>query len=127
MRRVLVIDDDDEVRDLLRRVLERERFEVHEAADGREGLRHFREHGADLVIVDLFMPHKEGIETILEIREMSPTVKTIAISGGGLGGEMEFLDHARRFGALRTFAKPFDIEALLEAIHELVGPPAPPS
>ena len=121
VHRILIIDDEEEVREILRRALEKDGFAVDEAADGREGLRRFRQGGADLVIVDLFMPYKEGMETILEIRETAPDVRTIAISGGGLSGEMEFLEHAETFGASRTFTKPLDLAVLVKAVHELLG------
>ena len=68
------------------------------------------------------MPHKEGIETILEIREIHPEVKSIAISGGGLTGDLELLNHAETFGALKTFTKPLDLEEILKTVREMIGP-----
>jgi DNA-binding response OmpR family regulator len=124
MSKILVIDDEESLRMLLREALERQGYEVEVAADGCEGTRLFRQRRADLVIVDLFMPKKDGIETIIEIQQACSGVRTIAISGGGLTGAMEFLTHAQALGASRTFAKPFDLEQLLEAVRELVGPGA---
>lgn len=121
--RILVIDDDEPIRDLLRRALEGAGYLVDEAADGREGTQVFRERPADLIIVDIFMPRQEGIETITTIQQVSPHVKTIAMSGGGLTGEMEFLEHAKTFGAVRTFTKPPNLETLIDCVRELVGPP----
>jgi YesN/AraC family two-component response regulator len=120
MARVLIIDDDDGVRALLRRVLERADHDVTEAADGKQGLRQFHQVPADLIIVDIFMPEKEGLDTILEIREVAPHVKTIAISGGGMTGSLEYLDYADTFGVDRTFTKPLDLEEVVKEVARLL-------
>jgi DNA-binding response OmpR family regulator len=120
MARVLIIDDDDGVRALLRRVLERAGHDVTEAADGKQGLRQFHQVPADLIIVDIFMPEKEGLDTILEIREVAPHVKTIAISGGGMTGSLEYLDYADTFGVDRTFTKPLDLEEVVKEVARLL-------
>ena len=117
--RVLVIDDEPQIRKLIRSALEGRGYSVDEAADGREGARRFRERPPDLVIVDIFMPEKEGIETILELRHVDPSIKCIAISGGGLSGSLVYLKHAEYFGALRTFSKPFLLSEMLDAVGEL--------
>lgn len=83
MTRILVIDDEPQVRAMLRQMLEREGYEVVEAEEGEEGMRRYREQPVDLVITDILMPQKEGIETIRALRRTNPGVKIIAISGGG--------------------------------------------
>jgi len=127
MPHILVIDDEDEVRAVLRRALERAGYEVSEAVDGKEGLRQFRQKPADLIIVDIFMPEKEGLETILEIHEVGKRVKTIAMSGGGMTGSLEYLDYAKKFGVDRTFTKPLDLKEMVETVTTLLGLDRPPS
>jgi CheY-like chemotaxis protein len=122
MARILVIDDNDEMRDVLRRWLEREGYEVSEAADGDEGIKLFHKEPADLVIADIIMPKKEGIETMVELRRDFPDLKIIAISGGGVEEPENYLESARLIGgALRTFTKPFKRDELLQAVKELLG------
>ncbi len=123
MKRILVIDDDEQIRLMLRMTLERNGFEVCEAGDGREGLRRFCTEQPDLVITDLVMPEKEGIETIMEIRQHTPDVKIIAISGGGKVNPQNYLELAHRLGAQRTFSKPVDIKELLNSIVSLLESP----
>jgi DNA-binding response OmpR family regulator len=122
MPKILVMDDDEHVRVLLKDVLQEHGYEVHEAADGWEGTKLFCDRPIDLVIVDLFMPKKDGVETIIEIRRTRPDVKTIVISEGGLLGELEFLTHARTFGADRSFAKTFRLGEFVDSVRDLVDP-----
>ncbi|NQV34746.1 MAG: response regulator [Phycisphaeraceae bacterium] len=121
MKRILVIDDDVQIRQLLKLVLEQAGYEVLDAGDGNEGVRLFRADPTDLVITDIIMPEKEGIEIIRELQNDFPTVKIIAISGGGRMAAEDYLKTARRFGVARTFTKPFECKALLEAIQELLS------
>ncbi len=120
MARVLVIDDDDQILTSLREVLEREGYEVLDAPDGKVGLQLFREEGADLVITDIIMPEKQGLETIKGLREDNPDVKIVAISGGGAIEPRVYLHYAEEAGAMRTLPKPFEREELLEAVRELL-------
>jgi len=119
--RILIMDDDAQIREMLRQLLERAGYEVAEAPDGRQGIRLYRQAPADLVITDIIMPEKEGLETIRELLRDFPDVKILAISGGGRVLADEYLRLAKQFGAERTLAKPFDQKELLEAVHELVG------
>jgi len=80
---------------------------VHEAADGAEGLAHYREEPSDLILTDIVMPEKEGLETILELRRINRRIKIIAMSGGSRMNPKTNLVIAEKFGALRTLAKPF--------------------
>ena len=114
--RILVIDDDHAIRELLSDLLESEERHVTSAETGERGIDLFREQGADLVIVDIFMPDKEGFETITELRQASPEVKIIAISGGGQFNGLDVLDAAEKFGASATVSKPFHIVDMLDAV-----------
>jgi CheY-like chemotaxis protein len=124
MARILVIDDDDQVRMLLRIMLESAGYQVEEAADGKRALQLYLERPIDLIITDLIMPEKEGLETIRELNRHAPGTKVIAISGGGQIGPRNYLEFASALGAARTFTKPIDREELLNAIRELLGPGA---
>jgi len=121
MRNILIIDDDEQMRNLLCRAMEYAGFEVEAAADGRKGLRLFEENVYDLVITDLIMPEQEGMETITFLRKNHPGVKIIAISGGGRIGPETYLPAALELGADRAFAKPFPIDDLINAVKELLG------
>ncbi len=126
MPRILVIDDEPSIRDIFRRMLERAGYNVQAAADGREGVRLFRQQGADLVITDIVMPEQEGLETIRELRRDFPDVKIIVVSGGGgLGDPSSYLYIAKKLGALYSFRKPISYVKLLAAVRELAGPAAP--
>lgn len=120
MARVLIIDDEAQVRSMLRQMLEREGLEVVEASDGKIGVRMFRQSPTDLVITDIIMPDKEGLETIRELSKDYPELKIIAMSGGGLIGPQHYLKIAKGFGAVRTFTKPVDRDELVTAIRELL-------
>jgi DNA-binding response OmpR family regulator len=120
MSHLLLIDDDDNFRKMLRTTLEDRGYEVTEACDGKEGLARHGARPADLVITDLIMPGKEGLETIIELRKLKPGLKIIAMSGGGRMSAKDYLPIARQLGAARVFAKPFANDALVAAINELL-------
>ena len=120
MVHILIIDDDATVRTMLKAMLEREGYVVKEASNGVEGQRIYRQSPAQLIITDILMPEKEGIETIMELRREFPEVKIIAISGGGFIGSEEYLEIAKTAGALRALPKPFSREDLLKAIQEIL-------
>ena len=120
MSNILVIEDDEQVRSMLRVTLELVGYEVEDAPDGKEGLRIFHQKPFDLIITDIVMPEKDGMETIIEMRRKLPDVKIIAISGGGYIIPDYYLDSAKFFGAMRTFTKPFEQKELLETVRELL-------
>lgn len=121
MNSILVIDDDVDVRQCVREILEHTGYSVLEAENGSVGLGLFRRNNVDLVIVDLFMPEKEGIETIIELRKEFPDLKIIAISGGIPGyGPDNFLNIAQKLGANSSLDKPFNMEQLLAAVKKLL-------
>lgn len=122
MKRILVIDDDDQLRLMIRLMLERASYEVVDAPNGKVGIDLYRQDPVDLVITDIFMPEKEGLETIRELCREYPDVKIIAISGGSPKTEgFSSLQFAKGFGALRTLAKPFFREELLKVVRELLA------
>ena len=121
MARILIIDDEPQLLDMLGQTFEREGYDIVKASNGKEGIKLYRENPVDLIITDIIMPEKEGIETIFELRKDFPDLKIIAISGGGRIEPEEYLDIAKKIGAQRTFAKPVAREDLLNAVRELLG------
>ncbi|TCD48077.1 response regulator [Chlorobium sp. N1] len=111
---ILIIDDDAAVRKFISMTLTRENHTVHEADNGRTGLQALAEHPEiELMITDLIMPEKEGIETIMEARKSYPALKIVAISGGGKVGPENYLVLADALGANVTLKKPFSAQELL--------------
>jgi DNA-binding response OmpR family regulator len=121
MKRILVVDDDWQMREMMHQALARAGYDVVEAANGKIGMNIQRKNPADLVITDLIMPEKEGIETIRELRKDFPGLKIIAISGGGRAGADGYLSVAKTIGADRTLSKPFDLKQILDTVEELLA------
>jgi DNA-binding NtrC family response regulator len=124
MARILVIDDEPGIRAVLQAVLTRGGHTVLSANDGAIGLAAFIADRPDLVITDIIMPEKEGIETIRAIRKLDPLVPIIAISGGGRTANADYLPLAAKFGATATLPKPFGAAAVLDLVKEILLPPA---
>jgi DNA-binding response OmpR family regulator len=121
MARILLIEDDNEVRTMLRLTLAHFGHIVIEACNGKEGLELFKCANVDLVITDIVMPEKEGLAVLIELRERQvPPVKIIAISGGGRQKAGDYLRLAKLMGAARVLAKPFSNEVLIAMIDELL-------
>lgn len=121
MARILVVDDEPEVLLLLTDILESVGHEVIRATNGEEGLREFQKGNVDLIVTDIIMPDKEGLESIMDYKQLNPEVKIIAISGGARIGPHTYLKMAEKFGAKRVFSKPFRNKELLDAIEELLA------
>ena len=121
MARILLVDDEIEFRQLMLAVLTMENHAVVCASDGNEAIRLFFEGTFDLVITDLVMPEKEGLETIRELRERSPLVKIVAMTGGGYSSASTYLALARAFGVEHTLAKPFSRSDILMAVSSALG------
>ena len=119
MARILLIEDYDSVRTVLREALELAGHTVIEARNGAEGLDLFPQAGADLVITDIVMPDKDGLDVVTALRGQVPPVNIIAISGARDSAE-DYLDLAHRKGAMKVLLKPFSIAALIAAIDELL-------
>jgi len=121
-KQILVIDDDAAVRLTVETVLAGLGYQVVCARDGQEGIELFRSMRPDLVITDIIMPRREGIETVLTIRHEQPDARIIAMSGGGrMIGSDDALSLARKLGANQVISKPFDIDKLAAMIKQLIG------
>jgi DNA-binding NtrC family response regulator len=131
MSTILVVDDEEDIRDALQMILERAGYEVNTASNGSEAIKLQNSDPAELVIIDIIMPETDGVNAIMKIRKTHPGVKIIAISGGG-GVEpaaykptaiktTAYLGAAQEAGADRIFAKPFDRADVVRAVEELIG------
>jgi DNA-binding response OmpR family regulator len=118
-KRVLVIDDNPDMRRTLQALLESEGFAVSVAADGEEALRLQRDLPAAVVITDIYMPGKEGIETIYELRKHFPQTKVIVISGGARVPGVDYFEVALELGAVKALKKPFAPDELIAAVRQL--------
>ena len=121
MTRILVVDDDLQLREMLRQMLEQVGYEIIDAPNGKVALDLYRESPTDLIITDLIMPEKEGIETIIELRREFPDARIIAISGGGRFVTEDYLYIARKLGALHTLSKPFKRQDMLDAVADVLS------
>ncbi|MCK6545883.1 response regulator [Myxococcota bacterium] len=121
MPSILIIDDNAPFRAALERILVRHGYEIVSAEDGSVGLARFQERAFDLVMTDLFMPEKEGFETIVEMLRLRPDARIIAMSGGFRGLGMQMLPAALRFGAKAMLQKPIETETLLTTIREVLA------
>lgn len=119
MKQILIIDDQEDVCSILRQMLEMAGYSVKVAFHGGEGMMIYRQESIDLIVTDIFMPEKEGLETIIALRKENPDVKIIAISGGG-ATKLNVLPLAHKLGATRTLAKPFGHEEFLRTVREVI-------
>ena len=121
MSKILVIDDDDIMNGMIVQLLTESGYEAEGVEDGNQGLARFGSRTFDLVVTDIIMPEKEGLETISSIRRINKKVPIIAISGGGKLGPEQYLHMAKHFGADYAFQKPFYREPFLAAIRECLA------
>ena len=121
MAYILVMEDERIIQTIIRRYLEREGHEVVIAGDGEEGIKLYNERPADLVLTDIIMPKKEGIETIRDLKKISPDVKIIAMSGGGKIDSEDYLDLAAKFGVKATFIKGSDWSMLGPLVEKILS------
>lgn len=119
-KNILIIDDEPDILVMLKKMMERAGFNVRLAVNGEEGLRSFYEYTPDLVITDIIMPEKEGLEIIREMKKQQPALKIIAISGGGRISAESYLETASHFGASRIFQKPFSQSEIVSAAKALL-------
>jgi len=120
MKTVLLIEDDFQTREMLKKMLAKDGYRVLTAPDGREGVATFNRSGADLVITDIVMPEQEGIETIIQLKRNVPELKIIAISGGGRINPDGYLAMAKKLGAEQVLRKPIQRADLLAAVRKLL-------
>ena len=123
MARIVVVEDDGQLRKVLRTMLERAGHDVDEAADGSEALNICHENPPQVVVTDIIMPGTDGIKVIQELRKDLPEVGVIAISGGGYIGPRDYLHAARIAGATQTLTKPITADELIGAVDDLLGEP----
>ena len=121
MTAILVVDDDAQVLEVVGEMLRLEGYDVATAHDGREALARFRDATFDLVITDLIMPDKEGLETIAEMKSLNAQIPVIAMSGGGRIGATGYLEPARYIGAAATLAKPFTRSELVSLVGSVLA------
>ena len=121
--RVLIVDDDEQIRVLLQQMMEWAGFEVLVAENGKIAMQMQSRQPADLVITDLIMPEQEGLETIARLKKDYAGIKIIAISGGGRIGPEAYLPAALELGADLVFSKPFDVQEVVNSVKELLGNP----
>ena len=120
MQRILIIDDEPHILLMLKKMLERTGYEIDLASNGKEGLDLFTRKPSDLVITDIIMPEKEGLETIREMKRMQPELKIIAMSGGGKISAENYLETAKIFGASRIIEKPFTQQHMVATVNQLL-------
>jgi CheY-like chemotaxis protein len=118
---VLIVEDDKELREMLKLSLIRRKYSVLEAENGKDAIAHFKPSITDLVVTDIIMPEEDGLKVILKLRELKPSIKIIAISGGGKAGPGSYLNMAKTFGANEIYSKPFSINELIQKIEELIN------
>lgn len=123
MATILVIDDDPQICDLLQQVLREEGHVVHSALNGVEGISQYRQYLPELVFVDILMPEKEGLETILELRREFSHVMIIAMSGASEGAKINLLELAQQLGAQHRLSKPFQLETVVKLVNTALGKP----
>jgi CheY-like chemotaxis protein len=118
-KRILVVDDNEDLRTTIQALLQADGFEVAVAADGEAALALSRSRPADVVVTDLFMPDKDGIETIIELKKLYPNIKIVAMSGWTSTQGSDYLQVAREIGAAVTLQKPFDPLELSRVVRQL--------
>lgn len=121
MAKILVVDDEIQIRGMLKAVLESAGHDVILAEDGNVGMKLFAEQAFDLVVTDLIMPDKEGLEMVTEIRKSRPETKIIAMSGGGRLGPTDYLKYAEKLGAHISLTKPFENQELVTCVEKLLS------
>jgi len=121
MERILIIDDEPSILEVLRKILQFEGYDVVTAANGEEGLELFRQTPCDLVITDMVMPAKDGLQTILDLRNEKPDLPVIAMSGGGTISKERYLAVAGYLDRVITIAKPFSVGTVSEAVAKLLS------
>ena len=127
MARILVVDDEAAVRLMVIHALELDGHQIEQAADGNEALARFPVFRPQIVVTDILMPNKEGIETMVELRKLDKAVKIVAMSGGGRTRNLSFLDLARKFGADSVINKPFGLDQIRDTVRGVLAEPERPA
>jgi len=117
---ILLVEDEKDLREMLKASLIRRKYIVIEAENGKDAISHFKPLITDLLITDLIMPDEDGLKVIIKLKKLKPTLKIIAISGGGKAGPGSYLNLAKALGADAIFSKPFSVHDLISKIEELL-------
>jgi CheY-like chemotaxis protein len=125
MATILVIDDDPQICDVLVQALQNEGHQVRSALNGEEGIRSYRQQLPDLVLLDILMPEKEGLETILDLRREFPHVIIIAMSAASEAAKINLLELAQRLGAQYRLSKPFQLQTVIELVNTALSKKLP--
>jgi CheY-like chemotaxis protein len=120
MAKILIVDDDEPLRTALQLMLENLGHETHVAGHGKDAFRHLAHSSFDLVMTDMFMPEMDGLEIIGKLQEQNPSLKIIAMSGGGLLNRSNLLRTAQRLGASQVLAKPFSRDELIAVLNHVL-------
>lgn len=120
MQGILIVDDDAELREMIKVALVRRKFVVIEASNGKEAIAYFKPLVIDVVITDIIMPEEDGLGVIRKLKALKPKLKIIAMSGGGKAGPRNYLNVAKILGANATIAKPFQINDLISIVENLL-------
>ncbi len=118
-RTILIIDDEMDICEACANFLRKKGYDVYVAQDGSYAIEYCQRYPIDIVVTDIIMPHKEGIETIIELHKSFPSIKLFAMSGGGSLDPQNPLNAAKRLGAIDSFAKPFSLDQLASAIEKV--------
>jgi CheY-like chemotaxis protein len=118
---ILIIEDDAELREMLKIAFSRRKYTVLEAENGKDAITHFKPGITDLVVTDLIMPEEDGLKVIIKLREIKPSIKVIAISGGGKAGPGSYLNLAKALGADAVYSKPFSVNDMIIKMEELLN------
>ena len=118
MTKILLVDDDDAFAEMVHKALSVSGYAVVRARNGKEALRLYDPQTVSLVLTDLIMPEMDGMELIVKLEQLDPAVRVLAMSGGGRANPEAYLPLAERLGAVKTLAKPFQLEALRRAVAE---------
>ncbi len=117
---ILLVEDDNDLREMLKASFIRRKYTVIEAENGKDAISHFKPLITDILVTDLIMPDEDGLKVIIKLKELKPTLKIIAISGGGKAGPGSYLNLAKALGADAIFSKPFSVNDLISKIEELL-------
>ena len=122
MAGIMIVEDDTDLREMLKISLLQRKYSVFEASNGKEAIAKFKPSLVDLVVTDIIMPDEDGLKVIMKLREIKPSIRIIAISGGGKAGPGNYLNLARALGADEVFSKPFSMHDLINKIDFLLEP-----
>ena len=120
MAKILLVDDDQIIREALSNALQLRNFEVNSLSDGRKVVSEIEQNQYDIIVLDIVMPNKEGLETIQDVRKINPSIPILAVSGGGRTTPSSNLEVAKMMGATDTMIKPFDSFTLVQKINKIL-------